>query len=232
MKHHNQAILETQQHHDAHLPGFYGPKRRNNIEEETLEQQAQRIQASRDQQSWLSRRYKLMGKMTAFKQTQQFHQKQPQHYEQVPPQSSQEIEQHHEPPLKEIQEQPKMKGRRFLPSWLLGGDYKKAMKGDSNQQYDRPECIDFKRDIMRPTHGCQVNTDLLMVFCNFENLRIDVSKIKLDPGGEDLESVMGREERREIPVYEKGAFETNVRPNYEVPMEYRSHLHYMEDGKV
>ncbi|KAL3904010.1 MAG: hypothetical protein SGARI_005122, partial [Bacillariaceae sp.] len=47
-------------------------------------------------------------------------------------------------------------------------------------------------------------------------------------GGEVLSTVMGREEDIEFPKYQRGAFSVQKKPDYQVPMEYRSRLHYLE----
>jgi glycoprotein 2-beta-D-xylosyltransferase len=130
------------------------------------------------------------------------------------------------------QQQPYQAGRTMeLPDWLRGHLDNKAIsrRNTFDHQFVEPQCRTFNHTIMRPTHGCQVNPDTNMVFCNFRNLRVDVSKIISDLGGEPLESVMGREEAAEMPVYEKGAFSTDQRPTFEVARKYRNHLHYMEN---
>ncbi len=91
-------------------------------------------------------------------------------------------------------------------------------------------CLDFDNSILRPKHGCQVNKDTKIVFCNFENLRIDASKISMVArGGEELSEVMGRPEKDEFPTYQKGAFSTPTKPNFDVPTDYRSGQHYLEN---
>lgn len=96
----------------------------------------------------------------------------------------------------------------------------------------KSKCKGFDYSIRRPKHGCQVNEDTRMVFCNFDHLRIDVSKINMVAhGGEDLDTVMGRNEDDEFPTYQKAAFSTRTKPHFEVPTEFRSHktLHYLDD---
>jgi len=93
-------------------------------------------------------------------------------------------------------------------------------------------CSDFDHTIRRPRHGCEINKDTRILYCNFENLRVDTSKIDMVArGGEDLSSsnVMGRPEEDEFPTYRKAAFSTPIKPSFDVPEEYRSHHHYLED---
>jgi Glycosyltransferase 61 len=92
-----------------------------------------------------------------------------------------------------------------------------------------PLCRRFNHSILTPDHGCEVNTDTLTVFCNFNNLRIDNTKIELTDGGEQLKDVMGRSEDVELPKYTRGAFTVPIKPNYNVPTQYRSGLHYIEN---
>jgi glycoprotein 2-beta-D-xylosyltransferase len=40
---------------------------------------------------------------------------------------------------------------------------------------------------------------------------------------------MGRKEYVELPKYQRGAFALQTKPNYQVPKEYRSKLHYLQD---
>lgn len=96
-----------------------------------------------------------------------------------------------------------------------------------------PKCKGFDHSIRRPKHGCQINEDTRMVFCNFDHLRIDVSKINMvAQGGEDLDTmgVMGRTENDEFPTYQNAAFLTRTKPHFEVPAEFRSHktLYYLD----
>jgi glycoprotein 2-beta-D-xylosyltransferase len=112
---------------------------------------------------------------------------------------------------------------------------RKRKSSNENEEEDiSPKCQGFDHSIRRPNHGCQVNEDTRTVFCNFDNLRIDISKINMVAhGGEDMESsleVMGRNEQDEFPTYQKAAFSTRTKPKYEVPTEFRSQekLHYLE----
>jgi glycoprotein 2-beta-D-xylosyltransferase len=96
--------------------------------------------------------------------------------------------------------------------------------------YPKYECDKFDHSIKRPTHGCQVNNDTRTVFCNFENLRIDTDLMKMVAlGGEVLSTVMGRTEETEFPTYQRGTFSTSTKPNFDVPTEFRSDLHYVEN---
>lgn len=123
-----------------------------------------------------------------------------------------------------------------LPDWAGRGDHKLAV-GDPDQASEndnnnmdlfRPQCTQFDHSVKRPQHGCDVNKDTLTVYCNFDHLHIDNSKITMDRGGEVLETVMGREESLEFPKYERGAFTLPTKPNYQVSAPLRSNLHYLE----
>jgi glycoprotein 2-beta-D-xylosyltransferase len=131
-----------------------------------------------------------------------------------------------------------------LPSWLHRGDPAQSVwswssihenQGKTRASDPKSEsdlmgraCKDFDHSIKRPKHGCEVNKDTLAVFCNFENLRIDTTKINVARGGEVLSTVMGREEDDELPTYDRGAFTVPVKPTYDVPPENRLGLHYLE----
>ena len=65
----------------------------------------------------------------------------------------------------------------------------------------------------RPTHTCVMDKWRRIPYCHMENLRVDPSKIHMDKGGEDLETVMGRSEDKEMPQYTKGAFSTSTPVN-------------------
>ena len=113
-------------------------------------------------------------------------------------------------------------------------NYNNNNNDDDNAEFstteNKYECDKFDHSIKRPTHGCQVNNDTRTVFCNFENLRIDTELIKMIAlGGEVLSTVMGRTEETEFPIYQRGAFSTSTKPNYDVPTEFRSGLHYVEN---
>jgi hypothetical protein len=120
-----------------------------------------------------------------------------------------------------------------LPDWAGRGDHKLAIGNTDPWSYQgdnvEPQCTSFDHSIKRPRHGCDANKDTRNVFCNFDQLRIDNSKIEMDQGGEALSTVMGRVESVEFPKYQRGAFAVSTKPNYQVPMELRSNLHYLED---
>ena len=85
---------------------------------------------------------------------------------------------------------------------LLDGWY------SSSKEYD--ETADFRECAMygpstRPVHGCVVDTDTKIPYCALENFRIDSSKVESASGGEDVRSVMGRDEGLEFPRYLQGA---------------------------
>jgi glycoprotein 2-beta-D-xylosyltransferase len=115
-----------------------------------------------------------------------------------------------------------------LDKGISSSDFKSDEFGLNDRSYGM-DCEHFDHSILRPTHGCQINKHTYMVFCNFENLKIDVSKITSDSGGEPLSSVMGRAESKELPRYEKGAFTTPKLPSFNVPDRYRMNLHYVKD---
>lgn len=74
--------------------------------------------------------------------------------------------------------------------------------------YDETE--DFQACVMygpstRPLHGCVVDADTKIPYCRLENFRIDSSKIESSSGGEDVRTVMGRDEGLEFPKYLQGA---------------------------
>ena len=109
----------------------------------------------------------------------------------------------------------------------------RAASSNSQQRQESPLCRGFDHTIKRPQHGCQANLSLITVFCNFENLRIDASKINMvAKGGEILSTVMGRDEMDEYPTYEVAAFATPTKPNIEIKLELgsplRDTLHYMK----
>ena len=112
-------------------------------------------------------------------------------------------------------------------------DHNKSPFRNFDDDYDITDasiCKDFDHTIHRPKHGCQANNHTYMVYCGFENLRIDVDKIQMEgQGGEILESVMGRKEEDEFPTYEKGAFAITKVPKFYVPKPYRKNMHYMKD---
>jgi glycoprotein 2-beta-D-xylosyltransferase len=119
----------------------------------------------------------------------------------------------------------------------------KELLGEVNTQQQDPEfwahemndqenpliCSSFNLSALFPTHGCQFNSDTQQMYCNFINLRIDNSLIKVAHGGEKLETVMGRNETDELPVYSKGAFSVPLKPTFDVPVEQRAGIHYLED---
>jgi hypothetical protein len=216
---HSQVVadLDLGAHSGIHFPSAPSVTTRRAYQEEhddeTPRQHAQRQKAARENQAWLVRKFHMGGnKLPGIEGDTQYR-------------------------ASVIQEQQSEGRRPYLPSWLMGGANNRARGGGNGKldqeeqqpQYIDPQCEHFNHTIMRPTHGCQVNTDTFLVYCNFENLRIDVTKITSDRGGELLESVMGRDEGPEFPVYEKGAFSSNRRPKFEVPNEYRGNLHYMEN---
>jgi Glycosyltransferase 61 len=123
-----------------------------------------------------------------------------------------------------------------LPDWAGRGDHKLVVGSNNVESFGsemmedfRPHCTSFDHDVKRPTHGCDVNKDTMAVYCNFNQLRIDNSKINMDRGGEVLSTVMGREESLEFPKYERGAFAVSTKPDYQVPAPFRSKLHYLEN---
>lgn len=217
---HSQVVanFDLGAHPGIHFPSAPSVTTRKTYQEEeddeTPEQHAQRQKAARENQAWLVRKFQMGGnKFPGIEGDTQYR-----------------------APV--VQEQQSEGRRPYLPSWLTGGANKRARGRENGKldqeeqpppQYIDPQCEHFNHTIMRPTHGCQVNTDTFLVYCNFENLRIDVTKITSDRGGEPLESVMGRDEGPEFPVYEKGAFSSNIRPMFDVPNEFRGNLHYMEN---
>mmetsp|Transcript_20371 Transcript_20371/g.31446 ORF Transcript_20371/g.31446 Transcript_20371/m.31446 type:complete len:498 (-) Transcript_20371:2905-4398(-) len=62
----------------------------------------------------------------------------------------------------------------------------------------------------RPEHGCRSSSKSMTVYCQAKNLRVDVSLIQESSavGGEELSTVMGRDEQSEYLVYSRGAFST------------------------
>jgi glycoprotein 2-beta-D-xylosyltransferase len=141
---------------------------------------------------------------------------------------------------KENPREQRAKSVEGLESWIGKSDHKVAVGGQAISQKAFPweqnesealntNCKRFDHSILQPQHGCQVNKDTLNMFCNFDNLRIDNSKIDVAQGGETLSSVMGRKEYVELPKYQRGAFALQTKPNYQVPKEYRSKLHYLQD---
>ena len=100
---------------------------------------------------------------------------------------------------------------------------------DVQDQQNPPICDSFNLLAMYPTHGCQFNSDTHQMYCNFINLRVDSSLIYMAQGGEKLETVMGRNETDELPVYSKGAFSVRSKPSLDVPVKQRIGMHYLED---
>lgn len=119
----------------------------------------------------------------------------------------------------------------------LGGELRVLHHGSSASEWESlhdkmydAACSEFDHSIRRPKHGCEVNKDTKIVFCNFDNLRIDTTKIQMEArGGENLSEVMKRPEEDEFPTYNKAAFSTPIKPKFDVPTDYRSNLHYLEN---
>jgi hypothetical protein len=179
----------------------------NEEKESSREVQEQRQKAAQENQAWLVRKFQMNKKLSSIS-------------------SSVSLR-------KDLQASQAENGNTSsasiqLPKWLAI-DAPKIAHAESFTEYIDEECQGFNHTVLRPTHGCQVNPDTLVVYCAFTNLRIDNSLIRMDRGGEALEDVMGRKEYLELPVYQKGAFSTRPKPNFEVPTEKRVGLHYLED---
>eukprot|EP00934_Nitzschia_sp_Nitz4_P003531 Nitzschia sp. Nitz4//scaffold25_size161228//105373//108953//NITZ4_002443-RA/size161228-snap-gene-0.30-mRNA-1//-1//CDS//3329544625//3521//frame0 len=118
-----------------------------------------------------------------------------------------------------------------LPDWAVqdGKDPVQHRPHDADKQVIDPMCQNFNHTIIQPNHGCQVNPDTWIVYCAFEDFRIDPSKIQMTQGGEPLSQVMGRSEEVELPVYQNGAFSLSKRPVFDVPTEYRIKMPYMDN---
>lgn len=100
----------------------------------------------------------------------------------------------------------------------------------TNQSIETRFCNSFASALDHaPQHGCIVENKKSIPFCRMEHLRIEVANIESDMGGEDLNSVMGREEEVEYPKYHPGAL-TISRPleNLSTPLN-RSAFHYISD---
>lgn len=128
-------------------------------------------------------------------------------------------------------EQQQQEQQNVLPSWLPNRDHEKARGISSvDDVYIDPACRNFDHSFPQISHGCLVNKNNSIVQCTFSNLQVDTTKIHSSRGGEPLEEVMGRDEREEIPTYDKGAFRTNTKPDFSgVPSENRRKMHYMAD---
>jgi hypothetical protein len=85
---------------------------------------------------------------------------------------------------------------------VLSGWYSSPIEFDESKDYR--ECAMFGPST-RPLHGCVVDTDTKIPYCQLENFRIDSSKIDSSPGGEYVDTVLGRDESLEIPKYSHGA---------------------------
>lgn len=78
------------------------------------------------------------------------------------------------------------------------------------------------------THGCVASDLTKIIYCQFENLRIDIAKVKCVKGGETLSTVMGRSEEVEFPKYAFGAFQTKNSPNIPSILK-KSDMFYIQD---
>jgi hypothetical protein len=128
------------------------------------------------------------------------------------------------------QENTYLQSLKGLPNWAGRADHKVAV-GDTDPepfQVLDARCNSFDHSIKRPRHGCDANNHTRNVFCNFDQLRIDNGKIKMDQGGEVLSTVMGRGEDPEFPKYKPGAFALSTKPDNQVLTEWRYDLHYLE----
>ena len=103
--------------------------------------------------------------------------------------------------------------------------------GFTNVKYDiakeYQECA-VNQPKPRPEHGCRVDPNTQIPYCNIKNLRIDVSKIVAPRGGEDLDTVMGRVEDVEFPKYKKGALSTDRKLDIPVDIDKKM-FYYLEN---
>ena len=122
----------------------------------------------------------------------------------------------------------KKKAVKVLTKNVVQNTWKQKLMKAKERIRKHPElCAKYNHSVLHPDHGCEVNNDTLAVFCNFNNLRVDNTKVSVSQGGEDLKDVMGRAEETEMPKYEPCAFYVPTKPIYNVPMDYR--LFYIED---
>lgn len=78
------------------------------------------------------------------------------------------------------------------------------------------------------THGCVASELTKIIYCQFENLRIDIAKVNCVKGGEMLSTVMGRSEDVEFPKYTLGAFQTKTTPNIPTTLN-KDDMYYIQD---
>ena len=77
---------------------------------------------------------------------------------------------------------------------------------DLESPQDYRDCTAFQPR-SRPPHGCVVGgTRGKTTYCHFSELVVDTTKIKCPAGGEEIDSVLGRDEDDEYPTYVPGAF--------------------------
>ncbi|KAI2510866.1 hypothetical protein MHU86_3487 [Fragilaria crotonensis] len=108
---------------------------------------------------------------------------------------------------------------------LLTGWYSSSIEFDESEDYR--ECAMFGPST-RPLHGCVVDTDTKIPYCQLENFRIDSSKIESSPGGEHVDTVLGREESLEFPKYLRGALTVEEDFDQSESVD-RSMFYYLDD---
>ena len=117
---------------------------------------------------------------------------------------------------------------KVLTKTVVQNPWKQKLMKAKERIRKHPElCQTYNHSVLHPDHGCEVNNDTLTVFCNFNNLRVDNTKISVSQGGEDLKDVMGRAEETEMPTYRPHAFSVPTKPIFNVPNDYR--LFYFQD---
>ena len=122
---------------------------------------------------------------------------------------------------------------------LFGGDKGEDPEEffDSNLDTERESPDDYHdcqvyAPRAKPPNGCVVGSNGETPFCSMHGLVVDVSKIECSEGGEEIDTVMGREEEAEFPVYQPGAFltkdELSLPALYTTPNEEQAKLHYIQ----
>lgn len=59
----------------------------------------------------------------------------------------------------------------------------------------------FNKPFPRPRHTCITNADVEISYCHMESVSILVDTVKVSEGNESVESVLGRRDEDELPVY-------------------------------
>ena len=132
---------------------------------------------------------------------------------------------------------PTVHGKDIMARQLAAATEKKTNGFQSYEweaAYDE-EKVDYRKCALnqpqaRSEHGCTVDTDTKIPYCQLKYLKIDSTKITHGAvGGEPLNSVIGREEEAEFPTYLPGAFSTPTTVRFEPRSMARDYWYYLLD---